>query len=123
MNNSKFHLFIKRCVEFKARDDKAAKDRKKNAELEIVCDSQASEEEFQGEEENQVEEESDEDENLAKKKKGEKRKSEIVVEGAVKKGKYLFLTPNPPPSSPTRPTTAQINARVVEGLKNLSKRL
>jgi len=35
MKNSKFHLYIKRCVEFKARDEKALNERRRNAILEI----------------------------------------------------------------------------------------
>jgi len=45
----------------------------------------------------------------------------VVVEGSVKKPK--FLAPNPPPSTSTRPTSAQIASRLTEAVRQIKKNL
>ena len=122
MKNSKFHLYIKRCAEFKARDEKALNERRRNAILEISPNDNEQEEDQQ-----QQDETDPENELLGS--KGNKRKAfkqpaaELVVEGAIKKPK--FAIPNSP-ASPTpgtsRPTTAQIAARLTEAVRQINKK-
>lgn len=125
MKNSKFHLYIKRCAEFKARDEKSLSERRRNAILEIA----PNEEEDEQQQQQQQQDETDPENELLG-SKGNKRKAfkqpptELVVEGTIKKPK--FAIPNSPasPTSPStsRPTTAQIAARLTEAVRQINKK-
>jgi hypothetical protein len=126
MTNSKFHLYVKRCAEFKEKDEKALCDRRRNAVLEIEPRDEtfANQEERGEEEEEEEEEEEDQEKQTGSKSSKRKKPSEPVVEGAVKKHRFL-PPPPPPPTSPTltKPINSQIAARLTEAVRNIKQKL
>lgn len=119
MRSAKFHAYLSKCVERKARDDQLSRERRSQRVFSGSASSSTSEIVVDEEEEM---DQGQSEANLPLKRKQQKpsKQASPIIEGSVKR----FKVPAPPPPSPPstkRPTEHEISARISEAVKVVRK--